>query len=302
MSRCLARACSPSTRPARGRSPIYTPRRRHSRPHLTRQQHAEQPEGLRGRPAARQRPVCWPPQPHCRAGRQRAAGRGAAQPVRGWPAGRSLGANGGGCAPRATPQGTPNDRGHHLPGGGGVRGASGLPAWRRSSRRAARAALLASPLRCSAVRCPRSAAPCRTLQPRPAAATAAGERPAVRSGAATEPAAVTPARTRRPTAACRPLLTAAPPPPRSPPPQHLNPLWGTIDSEAKFFGVLDKLAESGKCPPQLVAGFKGECMLCVATREVSIVCLCACCRRPSLCLARRHGCSCVRTGACRRRG
>lgn len=38
--------------------------------------------------------------------------------------------------------------------------------------------------------------------------------------------------------------------------QHLNPLWGTIDSQAKFFGVLDKLAEAGKCPPQLVAGFK----------------------------------------------
>jgi glycerol-3-phosphate O-acyltransferase len=38
--------------------------------------------------------------------------------------------------------------------------------------------------------------------------------------------------------------------------QHLNPLWGTIDSRAKFFGVLDKLVEGGKAPPQLVAGFK----------------------------------------------
>ncbi|KAI8466897.1 MAG: glycerol-3-phosphate acyltransferase [Monoraphidium minutum] len=38
--------------------------------------------------------------------------------------------------------------------------------------------------------------------------------------------------------------------------QHLNPLWSTIDSRAKFYGVLDKLAEAGKCPPQLVAGFK----------------------------------------------
>jgi glycerol-3-phosphate O-acyltransferase len=38
--------------------------------------------------------------------------------------------------------------------------------------------------------------------------------------------------------------------------QHLNPMWATVDSQAKFFGILDKLAESGKCPPMLVAGFK----------------------------------------------
>jgi len=38
--------------------------------------------------------------------------------------------------------------------------------------------------------------------------------------------------------------------------QHLNPLWATIDSKPKFFGILDKLVEGGKCPPQLVAGFK----------------------------------------------
>ena len=38
--------------------------------------------------------------------------------------------------------------------------------------------------------------------------------------------------------------------------QHLNPLWATVDSQAKFFGILDQLVASGKCPPQLVAGFK----------------------------------------------
>ncbi len=38
--------------------------------------------------------------------------------------------------------------------------------------------------------------------------------------------------------------------------QHLNPMWATIDSKAKFYGVLDKLVEAGKCPPQLVLGFK----------------------------------------------
>jgi hypothetical protein len=38
--------------------------------------------------------------------------------------------------------------------------------------------------------------------------------------------------------------------------QHLNPMWAAVDSQAKFFGILDKLADAGKCPPQLVAGFK----------------------------------------------
>lgn len=33
-------------------------------------------------------------------------------------------------------------------------------------------------------------------------------------------------------------------------------MWAAIDSKVKFFGVLDKLVEGGKCPPQLVAGFK----------------------------------------------
>lgn len=38
--------------------------------------------------------------------------------------------------------------------------------------------------------------------------------------------------------------------------QHLNPMWAAVDSKQKFFGILDKLVESGKCPPQLVLGFK----------------------------------------------
>lgn len=33
-------------------------------------------------------------------------------------------------------------------------------------------------------------------------------------------------------------------------------MWASVDSQAKFFGILDQLAASGKCPPQLVAGFK----------------------------------------------
>lgn len=37
--------------------------------------------------------------------------------------------------------------------------------------------------------------------------------------------------------------------------QFINPMWSQIKTEQQFKGVLQKLVESGKCPPQLAAGW-----------------------------------------------
>jgi glycerol-3-phosphate O-acyltransferase len=37
--------------------------------------------------------------------------------------------------------------------------------------------------------------------------------------------------------------------------QFINPMWSQIKTEQQFKGVLQKLVESGKCPPVLAAGW-----------------------------------------------
>jgi hypothetical protein len=37
--------------------------------------------------------------------------------------------------------------------------------------------------------------------------------------------------------------------------QFINPMWAAPSSEKEFLGLLQKLVEAGKCPPQLQAGW-----------------------------------------------